>query len=168
MVTNDAVVLKDIHKQYALKHTTIYGGVTKHGSKTVLNGVNISIKKGEICGLIGRNGSGKSTILKILSGIIGPDSGTITINGKIASILELGMGFDPELSGRDNIYLKCQLFGLNKNKIDANMDSMIQFSELGDLIDSPLRTYSSGMAAKLAFSVLINVFSQHRFPLLRL
>lgn len=157
MNSNNCIEVNDLHKKFDIKHSTFYGGQAKTGTKQVLNGINFSIKQGEVFGIVGRNGSGKSTLLKILSGIMFPESGTMDIKGKVASILELGMGFEPELPGRDNIVLKCQMYGLKEEEIKQLMDEIVQFSELGEQIDYPLRTYSSGMIAKLAFSVLIHV-----------
>ena len=123
----------------------------------VLNDVSFNVKKGEVVGIIGRNGAGKSTLLSMISGIIHPDSGKISCNGAVASILELGMGFQQDMSGRENIYLKGQLYGFNRKRIDSKIDKIIEYSELGEFIDSPLRTYSTGMIGKLAFSIMVNV-----------
>ena len=152
-----AVTVKNISKQFTIKKTTLYGGVTKTGTRQVLKNITFEVKKGEVLGLIGKNGSGKSTLLKILTKIMYPNEGEIIVNGKIASILELGMGFDPESTGRKNIRIKCGLYGLSNKEIDESMEKIIKFSELGDQIDDPLRTYSSGMTAKLAFSILMYV-----------
>lgn len=157
MAETYSIDIDNISKKFDIRYTTVYGGRAKSGTKQVLEGLSLKVRKGEILGLVGRNGSGKSTLLKIISGITFNDSGKITINGKVASILELGMGFDPELSGRENMRLKSSFFGFNDKEIDSFMDDMIQFSELGEQIEHPLRTYSSGMVAKLAFSVLTHV-----------
>ncbi|WP_400259614.1 ATP-binding cassette domain-containing protein [Candidatus Methanomassiliicoccus intestinalis] len=125
--------------------------------KKVLDNISLEIKKGESIGLLGRNGSGKSTILKLLTKVMYPDSGEIEINGKVASILELGMGFHPELSGRENIYIKGSMYGFSEKEMDEIVDKTIQFSELGDQIDDPVRVYSSGMYARLAFAIAANV-----------
>jgi len=153
---NNAIEAEGISKKFDIKYTTFYGGQAKSGTKTVLDGMSFSIRKGEVVGIVGRNGSGKSTLMKILSGIMGPDSGTVNVNGKVASILELGMGFEPEMTGRDNIRIKCSMYGFTEKDIDQQMESIIQFSELGEQVDHPLRTYSSGMTAKLAFSVIMH------------
>ena len=152
----NAIEVEGISKKFDIKYTTFYGGQAKSGVKTVLDGMSFSIKKGEVMGIVGRNGSGKSTLMKILSGIMGPDVGTVNVDGKVASILELGMGFEPEMTGRDNIRIKCSMYGFTEKDIDQQMESIIQFSELGEQVDHPLRTYSSGMAAKLAFSVIMH------------
>ncbi|MBR6911004.1 MAG: SEL1-like repeat protein [Candidatus Methanomethylophilaceae archaeon] len=157
MKPGNTVEVKDLKKQFTVKYTTFYGGIAKSGTKQVLNGLSFEVKKGEVLGIIGKNGSGKSTLLKILAKIMGPDSGLMELKGNVASILELGMGFDPEASGRINIRTKCGLYGLNDDEIDACIDDIITFSELGEQVDHPLRTYSSGMTAKLAFSVLMHV-----------
>ncbi|WP_400233729.1 ATP-binding cassette domain-containing protein [Methanomethylophilus alvi] len=157
MDKNNSVEVKDLYKKFDVKHTTRYGGQAKSGTKRVLNGLSFSIKCGEVFGVIGRNGSGKSTLLKLLAGIMYPDSGTMELRGRVASILELGMGFEPEMTGRDNIRIKCKMYGLNDKEIDQYEEEIVQFSELGEQVDYPLRTYSSGMTAKLAFAVLIHV-----------
>ena len=125
--------------------------------REVLKGINLNIKKGEAVALIGVNGSGKSTLLKLMTKIIYPNKGKILINGKLTSLLELGAGFHPDFSGRENIYFNASIFGLTKKQIDARLDQIIEFSELRDYIDNPVRTYSSGMFMRLAFAVAINV-----------
>lgn len=125
--------------------------------REVLSGINAKIKKGEVVALIGTNGSGKSTLLKLMTKIIYPNKGRITTNGKLTSLLELGAGFHPDFSGRENIYFNASIFGLTKKEIDERLDNIIQFSELEHFIDNPVRTYSSGMYMRLAFSVAINV-----------
>lgn len=121
-----------------------------------LDDVSFEVKKGEFFGVIGRNGSGKSTLLKILAGIYTPDKGKIHINGLISPFLELGIGFNPELSGRDNIYLNATVLGLSKKQIDKKFDEIVAFSELERFIDQKLKNYSSGMQVRLAFSVAIH------------
>ncbi len=121
-----------------------------------LNDVSFEVKKGEFFGIIGRNGSGKSTLLKVLAGIYRVDSGKVKINGLVSPFLELGIGFNPELSGRDNIYLNATVLGLTKKQIDAKFDSIVRFSELERFIDQKLKNYSSGMGVRLAFSVSIH------------
>ena len=125
--------------------------------REVLKDINLEIKKGETVALIGVNGSGKSTLLKLMTQIIFPNKGTIETKGKLTSLLELGAGFHPDFSGRENIYFNSSIFGLTKKEIDARLDQIIEFSELKDFIDNPVRTYSSGMYMRLAFSVAINV-----------
>nr|WP_314081702.1 ABC transporter ATP-binding protein [uncultured Leptotrichia sp.] len=122
-----------------------------------LNDVSFKVKKGSTVGLIGKNGSGKSTLLKMINRTMFPDKGRISINGKIASLIELGAGFHPELSGRENIYNNATIFGFTKEEIDKRIPEIIAFSELEEFIDNTLRTYSSGMYARLAFSVAIHI-----------
>ncbi len=122
-----------------------------------LNDVSFKVKKGSTVGLIGKNGSGKSTLLKMINRTMFPDKGKISINGKIASLIELGAGFHPELSGRENIYNNATIFGFTKEEIDKRIPEIIAFSELEEFIDNTLRTYSSGMYARLAFSVAIHI-----------
>ena len=123
----------------------------------VLKNINLDIKKGETVALIGTNGSGKSTLLKLMTRIIYPTSGTIETKGKLTSLLELGAGFHPDFTGRENIYFNASIFGLTQQDIEGRMNDIIEFSELGAFIDEPIRTYSSGMYMRLAFSIAINV-----------
>lgn len=123
----------------------------------VLKDINLDIKKGDCVALIGTNGSGKSTLLKLMTKIIYPNKGKITANGKLTSLLELGAGFHEDFTGRENIYFNASIFGLTRKEIDAKINEIIEFSELGEFIDNPVRTYSSGMYMRLAFSVAINV-----------
>jgi ABC-2 type transport system ATP-binding protein len=124
---------------------------------TALNDITLEIGRGETVGLIGHNGSGKSTLLKTLSGILRPDEGQAHILGRVASLLELGAGFNAELSGRDNVYLNAALLGLSRQETDALFDDIVDFSELGDRIDDPVKVYSSGMYVKLGFAVAVHV-----------
>ena len=141
-----------------LKERMLFFARNKRREKReVLKDINLEIKKGETVALIGVNGSGKSTLLKLMTQIIFPNKGTIETNGKLTSLLELGAGFHPDFSGRENIYFNSSIFGLTKKEIDARLDQIIEFSELKDFIDNPVRTYSSGMYMRLAFSVAINV-----------
>ena len=130
---------------------------SKNNVLHVLKDVNIEIKKGESVALIGTNGSGKSTLLKLMNRIIYPTKGKITKDGKLTSLLELGAGFHDDFTGRENIYFNASIFGLTKEEIDKKLDQIIEFSELEEFIDNPVRTYSSGMYMRLAFSVAINV-----------
>lgn len=144
-------------KGSTLKERVLFQNRNRHEVHEVLKGVSLSIKKGEVVGLIGKNGSGKSTLLKLMTKIIYPDAGEITVNGKVSSLLELGAGFHPDMTGRENIYTNASIFGLTKKEIDSRLEKIIDFSELGEFIDNPVRTYSSGMYMRLAFSVAINV-----------
>ena len=166
MVKDIVINVKDVKKSFkiysdkghTLKERLLFfkqrNSYTRH---EVLKGVTLEIKKGEVVGLVGHNGCGKSTLLKLMTKIIYPDKGKIEINGKISSLLELGAGFHPDMTGRENIYTNASIFGLTKREIDARLDDIIEFSELEEFIDSPVRTYSSGMYMRLAFSVAINV-----------
>ena len=141
-----------------LKERMLFFARNKRREKReVLNDINLDIKKGETVALIGVNGSGKSTLLKLMTQIIFPNKGTIETKGKLTSLLELGAGFHPDFSGRENIYFNSSIFGLTRKQIDERLDQIIEFSELKDFIDNPVRTYSSGMYMRLAFSVAINV-----------
>ena len=142
---------------YSLKDQTIFKKRRKYEFHEVLKGISFQVDRGEAIGLIGRNGCGKSTTLKMLSRIMFPDSGTIDINGKVSALIELGAGFHPDMTGRENIYTNAAIFGLSKKDVENCLDEIINFSELGEYIDNPIRTYSSGMYMRLAFSVAINV-----------
>lgn len=119
----------------------------------VLNNINFEIYDGEVVGIIGRNGSGKSTILKIISGILKPTRGNVEVNGNVVPMLELGSGFDHELTGRENIYLNGSILGYSEEFINSKIDEIIEFSEIGEFINEPIRNYSSGMLMRLAFSI---------------
>ena len=125
-----------------------------------LNGIDLTVHKGEAIGIIGRNGAGKSTLLKILSRVTAPTEGEIDIYGRITSMLEVGTGFHPEMTGRENVYLNGAILGMTKAEIDAKMDEIIDFSEVRDFIDTPVKRYSSGMFVKLAFSVAAHLDSE--------
>ena len=146
-----------VDKSYNLKERVLFAHRTRYEDRKVLRDISFSVKKGEAIGLIGENGCGKSTMLKLLSRIMYPDSGKIEINGRVSALIELGAGFHPDMSGRENIYTNAAIFGLNRAEIDRRLQTIIDFSELGDYIDNPVRTYSSGMYMRLAFSVAINV-----------
>jgi len=154
-VTKTFKVFKD--RGYVLKDLILFANRRKFEKREVLKDVSFKVKRGEVVGLIGHNGCGKSTTLKLLTRITSPDSGTITMRGRVSSLIELGAGFHPDMSGRENIYINASIFGLTKGEIDAKLDDIIAFSELQDYIDNPVRTYSSGMYMRLAFSVAINV-----------
>lgn len=140
-----------------LKERVLFRSRNRYEEREVLKGISFSVKKGEAIGLIGNNGCGKSTTLKLLTKIMYPSSGTIEMKGRVSSLIELGAGFHPDMSGRENIYTNAAIFGLTRPEIDARLDDIITFSELGEYIDVPVRTYSSGMYMRLAFSVAINV-----------
>lgn len=165
MNQENAIEVRNMYKSFkistdragTLKDLLVIRGRKKPKRLEVLNDVSLDIKKGETVALIGTNGSGKSTLLKLMTRIIYPNSGTIETNGKVTSLLELGAGFHQDFTGRENIYFNAAVFGLTEKEIDARLDDIIAFSELEDFIDEPVRTYSSGMYMRLAFSVAINV-----------
>ena len=146
-----------LDKGHTLKERTLFSKRRKFENREVLKGISFEVKKGEAIGLIGHNGCGKSTTLKMLTKIMYPDSGTIEMKGRVSSLIELGAGFHPDMSGRENIYINASIFGLTKKEIEERIDDIIAFSELEDFIDNPVRTYSSGMYMRLAFAVAINV-----------
>ena len=144
-------------KANTMKERIVRGWKNKPEIRTVLKSIDLTINKGETVALIGVNGSGKSTLLKLMTKFIYPNNGTVKTYGKLTSLLELGAGFHPDFTGRENIYFNASIFGLTKEEIDSRVNDIIEFSELGEFIDSPIRTYSSGMYMRLAFSVAINV-----------
>jgi len=128
-----------------------------HHEFYAMKGVDIEIRRGETVGIIGKNGAGKSTLLKMITGVLTPTSGTIEVNGRIASLLELGAGFNPEMTGLENIYLNGTLMGFSDKEMDSKIDNILAFADIGEFIHQPVKMYSSGMFARLAFSVSINV-----------
>ena len=160
-----AIRIKNLYKDFklnsdkpmTLKEKLVFIGKNKTQKVHILKDIDLDIKKGETVALIGTNGSGKSTLLKLMTKIIYPTKGKIEVNGKLTSLLELGAGFHPDFTGRENIYFNAAIFGLTKQEIEKRLDTIIEFSELGEFIDSPVRTYSSGMYMRLAFSIAINV-----------
>ena len=144
-------------KATSLKERFISPSRTRHRDVTVLDGISFQVRKGEAVGLIGKNGCGKSTTLKLLTRILHPNEGRVTVNGRVSSLIELGAGFHPDMTGRENIYTNASIFGLTRKEVARRMDAIIRFSELEGFIDSPVRTYSSGMYMRLAFAVAINV-----------
>lgn len=144
-------------KPSTLKERLVNIGRNKAERRTVLEDIDVDIKKGETVALVGTNGSGKSTLLKLMTKIIYPSKGSIITDGKLTSLLELGAGFHPDFTGRENIYFNASIFGLSRSEIDERLEDIIKFSELEEFIDNPVRTYSSGMYMRLAFSIAINV-----------
>ena len=144
-------------KASTLKEHMLFWKRNKSEEFVALKDINVKIKKGETVGLVGVNGSGKSTLLKLMTKIIYPTTGKVITHGKLTSLLELGAGFHQDFTGRENIYFNAAIFGLTKEEIDKRLDDIIEFSELGEFIDNPVRTYSSGMYMRLAFSIAINV-----------
>lgn len=165
MDSRNAIEVRNVYKKFkieydksnTLKEKMIFWKKGKVEYHEVLKDISLNIKKGETVALIGTNGSGKSTLLKLMTRIIFPNSGTIEKDGKLTSLLELGAGFHPDFTGRENIYFNASIFGLTRKEIDNRINEIIDFSELGEFIDNPIRTYSSGMYMRLAFSVAINV-----------
>ncbi len=165
MKPENAIEVRDVRKKFKvyydkgsqLKERILFRKRNRYEERWVLNGISFDVKKGEAIGLIGHNGCGKSTTLKLLTRIMYPDSGTIQMRGRVSSLIELGAGFHPDMSGRENIYTNASIFGLTKKEIDERMDDIIEFSEMEPYLDNPVRTYSSGMYMRLAFSVAINV-----------
>lgn len=162
----EAIVVKNLSKDFKLfydKANTLkerllfFKKRNKNDKLHVLRDIDLTIYKGETVGLIGANGSGKSTLLKLMTKILYPNKGKIEVNGKITSLIELGAGFHPDFSGRENIYFNASIFGLTKKEIDKRIEEIIDFSEIRSFIDNPVRTYSSGMYMRLAFSVAVNV-----------
>jgi ABC-type polysaccharide/polyol phosphate transport system ATPase subunit len=146
--------IENISKKYQLRHQQ---GYSKPNELWALDNISMEVKSGEIIGISGPNGSGKSTLLKILAGITKPSSGKIEITGKVASILDIGAGFNPELTGRENVFLNGQLLGFTKKEIRHKFDSIVAFSEIGSFINEPVKNYSNGMYVRLAFSIIIHL-----------
>ena len=160
-----AVKISDLSKSYKLygspkdrlKEAFHPFGKKLHQTFNALDGIDLEIIRGSTTGIIGRNGSGKSTLLQCICGIVNPSQGIVEVNGKIAALLELGAGFNPEFTGRDNLYINGAILGLSDEQIDQRLEKILAFADIGDYIDQPVRTYSSGMYVRLAFSVAIHV-----------
>ena len=163
MSSDDVVIARDLTKRYVLYKTPSERLMHMFMPKRVyphfdaLKGISFSLKRGETVGIIGRNGAGKSTLLQLVTGISPPTSGTLQVSGRVAALLELGAGFEPDFTGRENIVLNGTILGLSGDQLKARMDEIIAFSELGEFIDRPVRTYSTGMFMRLAFSVAAHV-----------
>ena len=157
MMQDIAIKVNSLSKKYTLKHPIkdINGSLTNE--HWALKDVTFQIKKGETVGIIGPNGSGKSTLLKILSGVTKPTNGSVEINGKVASILDIGAGFHQELSGRENVFLNGQLLGFSAKEIKAQYQKIVDFSGIGNFIEEPVKYYSNGMYLRLAFSILAHL-----------
>lgn len=144
-------------KGQSFKERILFKNRSRYEDRMVLRGITFDVEKGEAVGLIGENGCGKSTLLKLMTKIMYPDCGSIDMKGRVSSLIELGAGFHPDMSGKENIYTNASIFGLTRKEINKRLDDIIEFSELREYIDNPVRTYSSGMYMRLAFSVAINV-----------
>ena len=163
--TENSIVVDNVVKNFkvyldkgsTLKERVISVKRNRYEVRQILDGISFSIPKGQAVGLIGKNGCGKSTTLKMLTRIYKPTGGTIQVKGRVSSLIELGAGFHPDMSGRENIYINASIFRLKKEEIDERLEEIIRFSELEEFIDNPVRTYSSGMYMRLAFAVAINV-----------
>lgn len=134
-----------------------FGGRKYHRAFTALDNVSFKVSRGEAVGIIGRNGSGKSTLLQMICGTLTPTRGDINVRGRVAALLELGAGFNPDFTGRENVYLNAALYGLSKAEVDERYDKIVEFADIGQFIDQPVKTYSSGMFVRLAFSVIAHV-----------
>ncbi len=161
----NAVAFQEVSKSYSiyespgdrLKELLTFQRVSFHRDFWALRDLNFEIRRGETFCIVGENGSGKSTLLQMVAGIMHPSSGNITVNGRVSALLELGAGFNPEFSGRDNVYLNGAILGLSKKQIDQRYSAIEEFAEIGEFINQPVKTYSSGMVVRLAFAVAINV-----------
>ena len=164
MEVKAAIQVEQVEKSYKLYEKPSHRILDALGSKKVqyktheaLKGIDFTIKKGECVGIIGTNGSGKSTILKIITGVVKPSKGKVMVEGRISALLELGAGFDMEYSGIENIYLNGTMMGFTEEEIDAKLDEILMFADIGDYVYQPVKTYSSGMFVRLAFAVAINI-----------
>lgn len=156
------IVVKDLHKSFKLfgspreRLKEALTGKSHHTQHTALDGVSFEVAAGEVLGVLGRNGAGKSTLLKLLTGVLMPDAGSLQIDGRVTGLLELGTGFNSELSGIDNITINALMLGMTHGDIERHRDAIIEFCELGEYIHEPLRTYSSGMVMRLGFAIAIH------------
>lgn len=165
MSGKSAIEVKDVSKIYKiyncksdrLKEALNPFKKSYHKDFYALKDINLKIVKGDVVGIVGKNGSGKSTLLKLISGVLTPTKGNISVGGKVTALLELGAGFNPELNGMENLYLNGAISGLSKNEIDSKISEIIDFAEIGDFIYQPIKTYSSGMKARLGFALAVHV-----------
>jgi len=165
MSSDNAITVKGLGKSYhiykrpqdRLMQSFLWGRKKLYRDFWALKDVSFDVKRGETVGIIGRNGSGKSTLLQIICGTLKPTAGEVEVNGRIAALLELGSGFNPEFTGRENVYLNAAILGLEREEIDERYDRIIEFADIGSFIDQPVKTYSSGMYVRLAFAVVVNV-----------
>ncbi|MCI8348241.1 MAG: ABC transporter ATP-binding protein [Firmicutes bacterium] len=160
---NSAIIFENVTKTYKLyksdkaRFLGIFTKKIKYKENKAINNMSFNILKGEGVAFLGKNGAGKSTIMKMITGVSFPTEGEIIVNGRVSALLELTAGFDGEFSGRENIYLKCNLMGMNDNEIKDLEPAIVEFADIGDYIDQPVRTYSSGMKARLGFAINANV-----------
>lgn len=164
MEDGNAIEVKGVRKLFrnrgdslSVKDLIVYRGKGRKESREVLHDISFTVKKGEAVGIIGHNGSGKSTLLKLLTKIMHPNEGTIEVKGRVSCLIELGAGFHPDMTGRENVYVNASIFGMDRNEVDRRMEDIIEFSELRDYMDSRVRSYSSGMYLRLAFAIAISV-----------
>lgn len=168
MSSEPAIVVENLHKLfpvYGRPHHRLFELFDPRADASLrwrdefhaLKGIDLKVGRGQTVGVVGRNGSGKSTLLQIICGTLAPTSGKVAVNGRIAALLELGAGFNPEFSGRENVYLNATILGLERAEIDCRLDAILAFADIGAFIDQPVKTYSSGMYVRLAFAVAINV-----------
>lgn len=162
-MTESIITIENLSKVYHLydkpfdRLKEALGMKVKSSEHYALDDVSFEVKKGETIGIIGTNGSGKSTCLKIITGVLNPTSGNVTVNGRISALLELGAGFNPEYSGLENVYLNGTMIGFSREEIDAKLEAILDFADIGDYINQPVKTYSSGMFVRLAFAIAINI-----------
>ena len=165
MTRQPSIIVRDVQKTFLLRHThsfkeTFIAWIKKKtisASFNALSNVTFTVNEGESLAILGYNGSGKSTLLKLISGVLEPDKGKILTRGRVAGLIEVGAGFHPDLSGRENIYLNAAILGMNKKEIDERFDAIVEFSGIQEFIDVEVKHYSSGMFLRLAFSVAIHV-----------
>ncbi len=163
MAAKNVIELKNVVKEYKLykqkkwRIVDVLTGSRNYKTKVAVNGVSFKVKRGESVALIGLNGAGKSTILKMITGVVFPTKGEVIVKGRVSALLELTAGFDAMFTGRENIYIKGMLLGMDKAAIGAIEDEIIEFADIGEYIDQPVRTYSSGMKARLGFAINANI-----------
>ena len=161
----NAIIVKDVTKIYKLydkpidrlKESLNPFHREYHRKFYALNGLSFSVEKGQTVGIIGTNGSGKSTILKIITGVLSPTTGEVTVNGTVSALLELGAGFNMDYTGIENIYMNGSMMGFSRKEMDARLQDILDFADIGDFVNQPVKTYSSGMFVRLAFALAINV-----------
>lgn len=162
-MSNTVIEFKNVTKTYKLfksdrqRFKSVFSKKASYKKKVAVNNLSFKIEKGESVALFGKNGAGKSTILKMITGVAYPTSGEITVNGRVSALLELTAGFDPEFTGRENIYFRGQLFGMSNAEIKELEPEIVDFADLNDYIDQPVRTYSSGMKARLGFAINVSI-----------